>query len=70
MTLPVFHPVSVSAVQSGPLPNSIAEAFCLRLSHRRAVAECAARGPGQIELNALYRGSEETQLLPRETGYV
>lgn len=52
-----------------PQPNSIVEAFCLRQSHRRAVVECGAHGPGQIELNAL-AGSEETQLLWRETGYV
>lgn len=34
-------------------PNSIVEGFCLRQSHRRAVVECGAHGPGQIELNAL-----------------
>ncbi len=69
-TLLLFSlPVSVSTVQSGPQPNSIVEAFCLRQSRRRAVVECRAHGPGQIELNAL-PGSEETQLLWRETGYV
>ena len=36
-----------------PQPNGIVEAFCLRQSHRRAVVECGAHGPGQIELNAL-----------------
>lgn len=52
-----------------PQPNSLVEAFCLGQSHRRAVVECGAHGPGQIELNAL-PGSEETQLLYRKTGYV
>lgn len=52
-----------------PQSNSIVEAFCLKQSRRRAVVEFGAHGPGQIELNAL-PGSEETQLLQRETGYV
>lgn len=55
MTLPVFRPERVSTVQSGPRPKSTVEAFCLRQSHRRAVVECGAHGPEQIELNALPR---------------
>lgn len=59
----------MSAVQAGLSLKSIVKAFCLRQSHRRAVVECGARGPGQIELNAL-PGSKEAQLLWREIGYV
>ena len=62
MTHPVFHPGSMSTVQSGPAIESIMEAFCLRLRHGRAVVQCGAHGPGQIELNAL-PGSKEAQLL-------
>lgn len=45
-----------------PQPKSIIVAFCLKQSHRRAVVECGAHGPRQIELNALL-GCKEAQLL-------